>query len=69
MIMVSPDPDGQAVERCCFCRNRTKFWFLPKDVACCLRCAKHANIRDVPSKKTWMRRELIVREGIMECKK
>lgn len=41
-------------ERCCFCRERTRFWYVPKDVAVCDRCAKHADASDVPSKKEWL---------------
>ena len=47
------------VEHCCFCRKPTRFWYLPKDVACCQQCAKKAEPKDVPSKKVWCRREQI----------
>ena len=51
--------DLRAVERCCFCRRATRFWYLPKDVACCEKCALKAEPKDVPSKKVWSRREHI----------
>jgi hypothetical protein len=40
MIEVVREPiedarDLAAIERCCFCRKPTRFWFKPKDVACC----------------------------------
>ena len=48
-------------ERCCFCRERTEFWFVKKDVACCTSCAAFADESDVPDKSTWIRRETIAR--------
>ena len=51
--------DLSATEHCCFCRKPTRFWYLPKDVACCQKCAKKAEAKDVPSKKVWCRREQI----------
>jgi len=59
MISVKPDPDGEAVEACCFCRRRTKFFYTPKDVACCRSCVQRANHSDVPNKKVWCRQEQI----------
>lgn len=46
-------------DRCCFCRERTDKWYEPKDVACCDKCAIHANEYDFPSKREWLRREAI----------
>ena len=63
MISVHPDPDGEAVESCCFCRRPTKYWYRPRDVACCKQCAGHAVADDVPDKQTWCRREVIARGG------
>lgn len=62
MIEVTPDPDGEAVEHCCFCRARTKFFYRPKDVACCKGCATMSNPDDVPTKKVGWRREQIARD-------
>jgi hypothetical protein len=60
MITVMHDHDnGTAVERCCFCRTVTHFWFVPNDVACCESCAKRADAADVPDKHAWCRRERI----------
>ena len=52
------DADGIA-ERCCFCRDKTRYWFLPKDVAVCPECAKYATAEDVPNKMDWCNRERI----------
>jgi len=51
------------LEKCCFCRNRTSFWFKEKGVACCERCARFAKPEDVPSKKEWCRRERIAMDA------
>jgi len=59
-----PEPDLCAIERCCFCRKETRYWYKPKDVACCQECAVKAEPVDVPSKKIWCRREDIVRRRI-----
>lgn len=62
MIEVTKDPDELnefGTEHCCFCRRPTRYWFTPKDVPVCRACAPHANEKDVPSKKTWWRREEI----------
>lgn len=67
-IPLTRDPDGPPYERCCFCRARTAYWTdLPdrdpgKQVACCPKCAKKATPKDVPSKKTWWRREVIAED-------
>lgn len=51
--------DLRAIEHCCFCRKPTRLWYLPKDVACCEKCAVRAEPEDVPTKKIWFRREHI----------
>lgn len=61
-------------ERCCFCRKPTPYWYFPggvenkkplgnNEVACCLLCAKEATVKDMPSKRTWCRREDIIAKG------
>ena len=59
MLQLTLAPDGVAVERCCFCREKTRWRFAPKDVAVCMQCADVAMIKDVPSKADWLRREKI----------
>jgi len=60
-----PDPDGEAVERCCFCRARSLTWTnLPdrapgEQVACCAKCAARARPSQVPSKREWCERETV----------
>lgn len=67
-LALDEDPDG-AVERCCFCRVRTAFWTKLSDrepgqqVACCQACAAKAEVKDVPSKTDWCRRESIAYRG------
>lgn len=64
MIAVHEEPgDDPPTERCCFCRRRTRYWCKEKDVACCQECARHAELKDVPSKKVWWRREVIATGG------
>jgi len=58
-VSLEPEPDLRVIEHCCFCRRPTRYWYTPKDVACCPDCAKHAEKKDVPSKKIWFRRERI----------
>ena len=58
-VSLEPDTDLRVVECCCFCRKATRYWYTPKDVACCQACAKHATVKDVPSKAVWFRREQI----------
>lgn len=57
------DPDPITMEKCCFCRTPTRYWFEAKDVAVCRRCARYAEASDVPTKKAWCRREEIARKG------
>ena len=60
MLKINKDPDGGfAYERCCFCRETTKFWYIKKDVSVCEKCAVHATDNDVPAKRTWINRERI----------
>lgn len=48
-------------ERCCFCREFTRYWAMNFDVACCQRCAGNADPMDLPTKEQWCRRERIAR--------
>jgi hypothetical protein len=61
MIEVTHDGTGPGdpAERCCFCRAATRYWYRPKDVAVCTKCAPHADDADVPAKRIWCRRERI----------
>lgn len=45
--------------RCCFCREETRFIYLEYDVPCCKGCATLAYPKDVPERRTWVRREEI----------
>ena len=56
----------RSIENCCFCRKATRYWYLPKDVACCPGCAERAATKDVPSKKVWCRRERIATRRMVE---
>jgi hypothetical protein len=64
-LPLRPDPEGEAVEACCFCRKPSLTWTaLPErtdgeQVACCVRCAIHARPHHVPTKKEWFERECI----------
>ena len=46
-------------ERCCFCRNHTRFWTTiaqrtpGQQVACCPECAASHVARQVPTKHAW----------------
>lgn len=54
MIKVSKEPDiGERPERCFRCNALTRYWYVPKDVACCQACAEVILARDVPSKAEW----------------
>lgn len=56
MITVCHDgfPSWERGERCAFCKKSTHFWYEPKDVAVCQKCAKTATPELVPSKADWM---------------
>lgn len=65
-IPIHQEPDeGPPGERCCFCRQPTKFWTsltdrkLGQQVACCKHCAGRGDPKDVPTKDQWCRRERI----------
>ena len=60
MIEVTHDGESGIGEACCFCRRSTHYWYTTKDVAVCQACAEIAEHKDVPTKKTWFRREEIV---------
>jgi hypothetical protein len=45
--------EGPAMERCCFCRTRTKYWHPKKDVAVCPDCAKVRKVSEIPTKEEW----------------
>lgn len=63
MIYVSPWPDTERVERCCFCRFETRFWYHPMRIACCKGCATLAEPEDVPDRHAWRRREEIATDA------
>ena len=44
-------------EHCCFCKTPTSYWYAPKDVAVCLKCAKTHKAAEVPSKEEWFQTE------------
>lgn len=51
-VNVSRDPDvqGGARKPCFKCLIPTAYWFVRKDVPCCLPCAKTLAAKDVPTK-------------------
>jgi hypothetical protein len=50
-------PKYWPLERCCFCRLKTPWWFAEKDVPVCKPCAAEHEPEDVPSKAEWMAKE------------
>ena len=44
------------------CRERTPFWYTPKDVALCHRCAKTATKDKLPTKDEWVAKERELRK-------
>ena len=40
-------------ELCCFCFQRTSYWYVRKDVAVCPACAKTHRVSEVPTKDIW----------------
>jgi hypothetical protein len=60
MIKVTKEPSifrKCPMENCFKCGNKTDYWYVPKDVACCQSCASEVKVKDVPSKAEWMKRE------------
>ncbi len=49
-----PDMLREPAERCFRCHNPTHYWFMAKDVACCLACAANVTLADVPTKEEWI---------------
>lgn len=58
--VVQEQEPGPAVEHCAICRQKTKFWYEPKDVACCTVCALQVDAEDLPTKEQWCKREGIL---------
>jgi len=58
-VEAEPNDMGPVLERCCFCRDHTRYWIVNADVACCESCASRATKDDIPSKQVWCRRERI----------
>lgn len=63
-IPIEREPDNDPpLERCCFCRNRTKYWTVlasrkpGEQVACCESCAKEHKPSEVPTKHAWCEKE------------
>jgi hypothetical protein len=54
-LTLAPDAyqDGHVLERCCFCRALTSYWYARKDVAVCESCGRRHKASDVPSKERW----------------
>lgn len=40
-------------ELCCFCFQRTRYWYVRNDVAVCQACAKTHRVGEVPTKAVW----------------
>jgi len=51
-------------ERCCFCRDTTRYWHKPSDVAVCQSCAKVFNVSDIPDKRLWCEREHLIWQSV-----
>lgn len=72
-VKLEPDDISWPLEKCCFCRNPTKYWtectnLKPgEQLACCENCARVANYKDLPTKEEWCNRERIVMKakGVM----
>ena len=58
MIHVQREPDnlGPPHERCAFCANATPYWYEPKDIPVCQKCAIDVTHDEVPSKEEWAKR-------------
>lgn len=41
-------------EKCCFCKQPTRYWFVPQNVAVCLACAKLQKPEGVLTKEKWL---------------
>lgn len=52
-------------ENCCLCRAPTAFWYVPKDVALCPKCAVTASPESIPTKKEWIDKERALRPSWM----
>lgn len=52
-VIQEPDEFGPPLEPCAICYERTKFWYEPKDVAVCKKCAEVVTPDQIPSKERW----------------
>jgi len=46
---------GPPYESCCKCSQPTPFWYTPKDVPLCLKCAEVNQVEDIPDKEKWFK--------------
>jgi hypothetical protein len=59
-IKVVREPEDEpwgTQELCCFCWERTPYWYEKKDVPVCKECAKTHKAKEVPDKKTYCEQE------------
>lgn len=50
-VVKSEFEDG--FEPCCVCKKQTLYWYEPKDVALCPRCATASIPEIIPTKEEW----------------
>ncbi len=50
--------DDGVKDPCCVCGEPTEFWYEPRDVPLCWKCAnkKDVTLRVLPSKEIWAKR-------------
>lgn len=56
MIPVEKEPEefrDLPLERCCFCKSPTDYWYTKLDVAVCPSCAQTRKPEEVSTKQQW----------------
>lgn len=48
------EPKWWPAEECCLCSAKTRFWYLPNDVALCETCAATHDDSRIPTKREWL---------------
>jgi len=60
VVTVKREPEnmgGPPYEHCCKCGKPTPYWYEKNDVALCQDCAKTVDVKNIPTKEDWFKRD------------
>lgn len=55
-VLHDGEPKWEPAEECCLCSAKTRFWYLPNDVALCEACATTHEDSHIPTKREWLQK-------------